>query len=136
MRSHKEEKLETLMSEVRRSVEEVFANYPHKIDNLPSFKLDFHRVFKAFNISEEDPLVQLVKQAGEKVGLNISLRKKEGGSDANVFNEKGIKTLIIGTGMQKVHTTEEFIKTSDLIKSAKLVLEVVKLAGKNPFSRA
>lgn len=136
MRSHKEEKLEALMKELRKAVEEIIANYPHKVDNLPSFKLDFHRVFKAFNLSEEEPLIKLVKQAGERVGLNLSLKKKEGGSDANVFNERGIKTLILGTGMQKVHTTEEFIKTSDLIKSAKLVLEVIKLAGENPFSRA
>lgn len=136
MRSHREEKIEALMQELRKVVEEVITSHPHRIDNLPSFKLDFNRVFKAFYIPEDEPFIKLIKKAGEKVGFNIRLKKKEGGSDANVFNERGIQTLILGTGMQKVHTTEEFIRISDLIRSAKLVFEVIKLAGENPLPGA
>jgi len=51
--------------------------------------------------------------------------KAGGGSDANIFNEKGITTAVLGTGMRKVHTKEEFIKISDLVLGAKLLLEIV-----------
>ena len=55
-------------------------------------------------VKEDHPLIQLVKRAGEKVGLEMQLKVSGGGSDANIFNEKGIVSIIIGTGMKKVHT--------------------------------
>lgn len=127
MRSHSEEKLSALKEEVRRISEEVVKGFPKRVDNLPDFKLEFTPVFRAFHILENTPEAQLLIKAGERAGLNIRFRKKEGGSDANVFNERGIRTFILGTGMQKVHTTEEFIRVSDLIASARLTLEILRV---------
>ncbi len=129
MRSHKEEKLENLKREIEEVVKQIISDYPQKLGNLPSYHLNFKRVFKAFSIPKEDPTVQLVTRASENLGIKPSFKIKEGGSDANVFNERGIKSLILGTGMQRVHTTEECIKKSDLIKACKLVLEIIKVAG-------
>ncbi|MFN4132484.1 MAG: M20/M25/M40 family metallo-hydrolase, partial [Caldimicrobium sp.] len=133
IRSHNENKLENLKKEIEEITNDIISNYPHRIENLPSYHIHFKNVFKAFRIAEGDPLVKLVKKAGENLGLDLKFKIKEGGSDANVFNERGIKSLILGTGMQRVHTTEEFIKKSDLIKAANLVLEIIKIAGKTPL---
>ncbi len=133
MRSHNEEKLENLKKQIEETIKEVIEAYHEKANNLPSGEVKFTRVFKAFYIEEKDPLVEMIKKAGKNIGLSINLKKKEGGSDANVFNERGIKCVILGTGMQKVHTTEEFIRAIDLITSAKLVFEIVKLWGENPI---
>lgn len=131
IRSHNEEKLEKLKKEIEKITSEVVMNFPNKLNNLPSYELDFKKIFKAFSIPENEPIIKLLKNAGESIGLDIKFKRKEGGSDANVFNEKGIRSIILGTGMQKVHTTEEFIRKSDLIKAAKLVLQIIKFAGKN-----
>ncbi|MFN3921254.1 MAG: M20/M25/M40 family metallo-hydrolase [Caldimicrobium sp.] len=133
IRSHNENKLENLKKEIEEITNDIISHYPHKIENLPSYHLHFKNVFKAFRIAEDDPLVQVVKKAGVNLGLDLKFKRKEGGSDANIFNERGIKSLILGTGMQRVHTTEEFIKKSDLIKAANLVLEIIKIAGKAPL---
>lgn len=129
MRSHEEEKLKELQNLIKTQVDQVISSYPKTEDNLPYGEVQFEKVFKAFYIPSDDPLCKVVQRAGEKLGLNIVFKRKEGGSDANVFNEKGIKCLILGTGMQKVHTTEEFIKLEDLIISANLVLEIIKTKG-------
>ncbi|MEZ0344524.1 MAG: M20/M25/M40 family metallo-hydrolase [Caldimicrobium sp.] len=133
MRSHNEEKLEELKKQIEETLKEVINLYPKKIDNLPSGEVKFTKVFKAFHIDERDPLIELIKRASQNIGLSLTFRKKEGGSDANIFNERGIKCVILGTGMQKVHTTEEFIRIRDLVKAAQLVFEIVKLSGENPF---
>ena len=133
MRSHHEEKLENLKKQIETTIKEVIETYPERSQELPSGEVNFTRVFKAFHIEEKDPLLEIVKKAGERIGLTMSLKKKEGGSDANVFNERGIKCVILGTGMQKVHTTEEFIRVKDLLTSARLVFEIVKLCGENPL---
>lgn len=134
MRSHKEEKLQALKEEILKVTEEIIRNYPQKIGNLPDYKIEFNSVFQAFHIPEDSQEAKLLLEAGRRAGLELTFRKKEGGSDANVFNERGIKTFILGTGMQKVHTTEEFIKISDLIASARLTLEIIRVYSEN-FSR-
>lgn len=127
MRSHKEEKLLELQNLLQNQFEKIISSYPAKDKNLPSGKIRFEKIFKGFNIPLNDPICKIVQKAGEKIGLNIVFKRKEGGSDANIFNENGLKCLILGTGMQKVHTTEEFIALKDLIITANLVLEIIKL---------
>ena len=48
-----------------------------------------------------------------------------GGSDANIYNQKGIPSVVLGTGMTKVHTKEETIKVENLNKTAELCLELL-----------
>ncbi len=129
MRSHKEEKLINLQKTIQNQLNKVISLYPKIEEGIPSGKVKFEKIFKAFNIPLDDPLCKLVQKAGEKLGLNITFKRREGGSDANVFNEYGLKSLILGTGMQKVHTTEEFIKLKDLIIAANFVLEIIKTKG-------
>lgn len=129
MRSHSQEKLENLQNLIQKRVKETIEIYPFKFEKLPSFKVKFNKVFQAFYLPPHDELCQLVKKAGERLGWEITFKRHEGGSDANVFNEKGLKCLILGTGMQKVHTPEEFIEVKDLIKATQLVLEIIKIKG-------
>ena len=51
-----------------------------------------------------------------------------GGSDANIFNSRGIPTVNLTTGMEKVHTTQEYIRIEDLFRLARLVVEIIKQA--------
>ncbi len=129
MRSHNEEKLEKLKKLLMDTVDEVIKNYPQKLENLPKANAEFKKVFQSFYIPPSDPMCVWVKKAGERIGLNIYFKRKEGASDANVFNEKGLKCLMLGTGMQKVHTTEEYIELKELIKAIKLILELIKIKG-------
>ncbi len=126
MRSHNENKLQELKNLIEEKIESVIENHP-KIENLPAAKVHFNKVFKAFFVPEDDPLCQLVKKAGENLGMRLNFKRIEGGSDANVFNEKGLKCLVLGTGMRKVHTTEEYIHLKDLILTTDLVLEIIKV---------
>ena len=54
-----------------------------------------------------------------------------GGADANIFFSKGIVTGVLGTGMRDMHTVRENVSLSDMLKTAELVLEIVRLHGMN-----
>ncbi|MEW6425890.1 MAG: M20/M25/M40 family metallo-hydrolase, partial [Bacillota bacterium] len=73
--------------------------------------------------------VQLAAAAARSLNLFPKMVSSGGGSDANIFNQHGIACANLGIGMQKVHTTEEFIKVEDLVNSARLVLEIIRLAN-------
>ena len=49
-----------------------------------------------------------------------------GGSDANFFNRYGVPNAVLGTGMSKVHTKEEFIREEHLFQTTEWVLQLIK----------
>jgi len=71
---------------------------------------------------KDDLPVKLACEAAEKLGLTPKLEKTGGGSDANIFNKMGIATAVLGIGMSKVHTTEEYITIDDLCGNAAYLL--------------
>ncbi|MGE5894386.1 MAG: M20/M25/M40 family metallo-hydrolase [bacterium] len=81
--------------------------------------------YRAFQITENDSFIQFLCGVYTVCGIEPSLVVSGGGSDANVFNGKGIKAVNISNGMQKVHSNDEFIAISDLVKGALIVLKVL-----------
>ncbi|MFZ5633247.1 MAG: M20/M25/M40 family metallo-hydrolase [Bacillota bacterium] len=87
-------------------------------------------LYREFNINENEKVVRAAVKAAENLGLVPGLVSTGGGSDANMFNEKGIPTAVLGIAMQNVHTTEEFIRIKDMEASCRYLLEIIKEAGK------
>jgi tripeptide aminopeptidase len=75
-------------------------------------------------LSEDDIVIRTVKAAGQKLGRDLSMVIAGGGSDANIFNDYGLSTAIIATGMNKVHTTEECLDLNDMISLTELLLTI------------
>ncbi len=82
--------------------------------------------YPLMHVPEDHQVIKTVLQAGKALGRKLHLEKTGGGSDANIFNQKGLSTVILGIGMQKVHTTDEFIRLSDMVESTLLVLEIIR----------
>ncbi|TDM15503.1 M20/M25/M40 family metallo-hydrolase [Macrococcus bovicus] len=83
--------------------------------------------YPAFNVAEDSEVVQIAKQAAENVGLSPVLKKSGGGSDANIFNGFGVPTLVLAVGYQDIHTKQEKMPISELVKLNEQVLEIISL---------
>ena len=83
--------------------------------------------YVAYNVSEDSETVKLIAQAIEKAGHTPHTALGGGGSDANVYNLKGIETVVLGTGMTKVRTTDECLKIQDLNDTARVILALLTL---------
>ena len=53
-----------------------------------------------------------------------------GGSDANAFNEKGVTTIVCGTGMEKIHTHDEYVSQRDLVDLTRLAIGLTRNAAR------
>ncbi|SHF28760.1 peptidase T-like protein [Desulfofundulus australicus DSM 11792] len=84
-------------------------------------------LYPEFKLDESHPAVVLAKKAAERLGLVPQLIKTGGGSDANILNSRGITCVNLGIAMQKVHTTEEFIRVEDLATNARYLLEIIRM---------
>ena len=83
--------------------------------------------FPFFGTDQDSETVKLIAQAIEKAGHTPHTALGGGGSDANVYNLKGIETVVLGTGMTKVHTTDECLKIQDLNDTARVILALLSL---------
>ena len=120
-----------IIAEARsRSDEKLEAQANHMMDCLRSACEKFGarleggltRAYSAYSLAETDPFLCRIMAACGKAGLQPELAASGGGSDANNFNRSGISAVVLGTGMSKVHTTQEELAVSDLEDTANLVL--------------
>jgi tripeptide aminopeptidase len=92
---------------------------------LPLIRAEVFDDYPVMTVPEDHPLIIEAVRASERLGRHLRLARTGGGSDANVLNGKGLTTVIMGIGMQKVHTTGEFIRLDDMVATAELVLEIL-----------
>jgi tripeptide aminopeptidase len=95
-------------------------------DNF-SAKLEMHveESYPGFSIDENDPILDVVKMAMKRSGVEYSPKSTGGGSDANILNGAGIKAVTLGTGMTNCHSTEEYITLESLEKTTILVASLI-----------
>jgi len=121
-RSRDEEKLRAQTASMVESLRRTAQRHGATVD------IDVHREYVGYSLSEEDRIVQLLVQGVRAVGLEPLLVPVGGGSDANVFNARGIQVTNISVGMEKVHTTEEYIALDDMATCAEIVLASLQAA--------
>lgn len=83
------------------------------------------RHYEAFEVAEDSPVVKLGLKASANLGLPSRLRTTLGGSDANIYNAKGLPCIVMATGMDKIHTHEECIARESLVTTARLTYEIL-----------
>jgi len=137
VRSHDGEKLEQVTGRIIEAFERVVETSPQRDDaaGLPRVSFHVENEFPKTFIPETHPVVRLAKSAAENLGRQIVSKRTGGGSDANIFYSKGIITGVIGTGMRDIHTVREWIRLDDMVETARLLIEIVRLhAGQGPAS--
>jgi tripeptide aminopeptidase len=85
--------------------------------------------YPLMDVPEDSPLVKAVMKAGDALGRELKISETGGGSDANIFNGKGIEAVILGIGMTNVHTTREYIRLEDMTRTTALAVEIIKKWG-------
>ena len=131
VRSHSAEKLrvqtEAIVAALEEEVERATLHLGEEIKRA-SLSLELWEDFPLMQVAEDHPLLQLICAAGETLQRPQQVRAAGGGSDANIFNGQGIDMVILGTGMNKVHTIHEQVKVADMVKVSELLVEILRRA--------
>jgi tripeptide aminopeptidase len=124
VRSHNPVRLRSLRDAIFNAAKSVARQRNAKI------QIKEQKEYQSFRISEGEPFLLFMDRVFEKCGIRAEHTVTGGGSDANIFNRKGVRTLNISTGMQKVHSHEEFIRIDDLYNGSLVVLQAIKDFGR------
>ncbi len=94
--------------------------------NGARMEFEVTRSYDAFAVPSGSPAYRIVMDSANAIGLSPKAKITGGGSDANVFNARGVPTLIIGAGADRVHTSTERLSIDQMCRSAELVTQVIK----------
>lgn len=82
----------------------------------------------AYRIGEEEPVVARLRAALAALGWGeAALVETFGGSDNNTLVQCGLRGVVLASGMELVHSTEEYTRIPELVKSAGLTLKLMTL---------
>lgn len=121
-RSRDSAKLQAQVSHMIASLEQAAAYYGAQVS------VAVEPQYEGYSFRETDPVVALAAAGIGRIGLPVVYKAVGGGSDANVFNAKGLPTCVLGTAMKNVHTHAECASMDDLIQIAELVVAIVQEA--------
>ena len=120
VRSRNEKKLEKYTEQLKKITEDTAREFKAKAE------VKINRCYYCYNLSPHDQVVKTAVKAAKDIGLKPLLLPSGGGSDANIFNKKGIPSVVLAVGMEKVHTTEEYILVEELKNITEHILSIIK----------
>ncbi|MEE3455349.1 MAG: M20/M25/M40 family metallo-hydrolase [Succiniclasticum sp.] len=129
MRCPNQTKLERLKNETV----EIFRNVVEAKGGV--VEVAVKEVAPGVNLNTDHATVKLAATAAEKLGFPVSTGFTGGCSDANFLCGMGLPTVLLATGMDKIHTTEERLALEDLYNAASWVLGIVEEAAEQAIRK-
>jgi len=94
-------------------------------DGKPALDFRVTEDYPVLKLDKESAVIKRIKEAAASLDAELDYVVAGGGSDANIFNSFGIECAILSTGMDKVHSTRETIKLSEMALTADLVMAIL-----------
>ncbi|MFO7896185.1 MAG: M20/M25/M40 family metallo-hydrolase [Candidatus Cloacimonadales bacterium] len=129
VRSHNPEKLKEITQKMLNAVKETVTKYKLG-DFQASAEIEVHTEYHAFRLAKDHPVVQLSDKACQAIGIEPQANIGGGGSDVNIFNKHGLEMAICGSGMENVHTVDEYILLDSLQIGTAWVAAVIRAHSK------
>ncbi len=82
--------------------------------------------YRAVTIPEDSEVVQVAVAAIRETGLSPRVLTIVGGTDASAYNQHGISTAVLGVGVQKEHTRNEWISAGDMERAVEILLRILR----------
>ena len=75
--------------------------------------------FRMYHIDPDGRMVSMVSNVLQDLSLTANISPSGGGTDGNVFLERGIDALVVGMSTNEMHTIREYVKLDELHDTAR-----------------
>ncbi|MBX2860918.1 MAG: M20/M25/M40 family metallo-hydrolase [Vampirovibrio sp.] len=128
LRGHNQETLERVMAEMKVILEDQKTEMPGA-----DYELLITEAFTMFKMDESHPGVQRVAAAAEQTGLTPQFIRTNGGSDNNVFVNKGLPGVVLSAGYIAPHSLKESILLKDLTVCGEFYMNIMNAFAETSF---
>ena len=91
--------------------------------------IDVQEEYHGYRHGEDALPVRLAAAAIAETELTMTMLSGNGGSDGNVFNARGLPSLTLGVGYERVHSPQEQMRLDRLVQVSDLAHALVRAAG-------
>ena len=91
--------------------------------------IDVREEYHGYRHGEDSLPVRLAAAAIAETELTMTMLSGNGGSDGNIFNARGLPSLTLGVGYERVHSPEEQMRLDRLVQVSDLAHALVRAAG-------
>lgn len=105
-------------------IEQIFLNAAASIGATADVTKEL--LVEGYRISDNTRSVTIAKNAISSAGVDPQVKVICGGTDAAIYNARGIETVVIGMGVQAEHTKDENIAIADMMKGVHIIQHIFK----------
>lgn len=121
IRSHNEKKLLTQENEMI----DIFTKEAQQLGGKAEIKTQ--RDYNGFHIAKSEEIIKIALDAAKKIGKKGDVMASGGGSDANIFNQKGLQAVALGVGYENPHTLQEKISEKKLVAHCEWIYQIARI---------
>jgi acetylornithine deacetylase len=115
-------KIDVLKSEL----EQLVSSVGERVDGLNA-RLKFEETYAGYNISEERPLVNKLKETYQKMSLPWQPQDFRSHSDGSALWAAGVDPIVLGPGrLEDAHTPEESVSFEQVVQATQLYLTLAR----------
>ena len=112
-RSQNLETLDSVRTQLKATLSEVRKRFPEaKIEE------HMHTHFEHYDVPEDDPMLKRITAVLGSLGMKPLMRPSGGGTDGNIFRQRGIKSVVVGMADTGMHTVRESVSIPGLVDAA------------------
>ena len=111
--------LDAQEAHVRRCFEEACAKFG------ASLEYDKLTKYLSYKIEEDAPVITEYTAVCRRNGVEPRLEGAGGGSDANIYNQKGLRCVVVSTGMYGNHAVTEKLNIAEMNKAASILADLL-----------
>lgn len=84
--------------------------------------------YPGYSFDPDSKIVAFVSESLKEIGITPKFEESCGGTNANVYQTKGITSTVISVGMEEIHGVNEYIRIQDLVDTTRLLLKLIEKA--------
>jgi tripeptide aminopeptidase len=101
------------------TIKEAFEVAAKAVGAVADVKLDLG--YRAMTLSEDAPVIAVACRALKLAGVTPDIRVICGGTDASVYSEQGIQSVILGIGCRSEHSADEHVVIADMVMMVRVL---------------
>ncbi len=90
--------------------------------------IERRHLYDGYAMASDAPPILRLAAVAERHGVLLKTVSSIGGSDTSILNQKGLPTVNVGIGMHDIHSVNEWIDASDLVRVVEWVAAALGLA--------
>lgn len=119
VRNFIDEQVDIQFEEVKNLITNIVEENKGKVD------IKGDREYHAFELKDDSSIIALAKKGAAKCGIEIDLQPRGGGSDANIYNHRGLLSVNLGIGYKGNHSNAEELSIEEFVKGTEFILAII-----------